>query len=198
MHGVIAKIMVVNKIDNIIKELFESFLDNYQKQEQMMRGRSDFIFESVELIDYHLQKISLKRGKSYIESSEWLINKGATINQKKKKRWYKCFPYALALALNLNKIKKKELEKILRIKREAIDFSSHQRDWKNFEENNSSIALNVLFASQNNEQITHVYKSEHNFKRKNNVILLMINDNVEKYYYFAVKSKLELYSSLNG
>ena len=85
MHGVIAKIMVVNKIDNIIKELFESFLDNYQKQEQMMRGRSDFIFESVELIDYHLQKISLKRGKSYIESSEWLINKGATINTKKKK-----------------------------------------------------------------------------------------------------------------
>ena len=102
------------------------------------------------------------------------------------------------MALNLNKIKKKELEKILRIKREAIDFSSHQRDWKNFEENNSSIALNVLFASQNNEQITHAYKSEHNFKRKNNVILLMINDNVEKYYYFAVKSKLELYSSLNG
>ena len=32
MHGVITKIMVGNKTDNIIKELFESFLDN-QKQE---------------------------------------------------------------------------------------------------------------------------------------------------------------------
>ena len=44
MHGVITKIMVGNKTDNIIKELFESFLDNYQKQEQIMRGRNDFIF----------------------------------------------------------------------------------------------------------------------------------------------------------
>ena len=100
-----AKIMVGNETDNIIRELFESFLDNYQKEEQIMRGGSDFIFESVELIDYHLHKISLKRGKSYIESSEWLINKGATINPKNKKD--KCFQYALALVLNHNEIKRK-------------------------------------------------------------------------------------------
>ena len=42
--------------------------------------------------------------------------------------------------------------------------------------------------------MTLVYKSEHNYKRENNVLLLVINDG-EKYYYFAVKSKLELYSS---
>ena len=100
-----AKIMVGNETDNIIRELFESFLDNYQKEEQIMRGGSDFIFESVELIDYHLHKISLKRGKSYIESSEWLINKGATINPKNKKD--KCFQYVLALVLNHNEIKRK-------------------------------------------------------------------------------------------
>ena len=65
---------------------------------------------------------------------------------------------------------------------------------KNFEQNNESIALNVLFSSQNNEEITIVYKSEHNFKRENNVLLLMINDDDnEKHYHFAVKSKLELY-----
>ena len=65
---------------------------------------------------------------------------------------------------------------------------------KNFEQNNESIALNVLFSSQNNEEITIVYKSEHNFKRENNVLFLMINDDDnEKHYSFAVKSKLELY-----
>ena len=59
-----------------------------------------------------------------------------------------------------------------------------------------SIVLNVLFLSQNNEEITIVYKSEHNFKQENNVLLLMINDDDnEKYYYFAIKSKLELCSS---
>ena len=59
------------------------------------------------------------------------------------------------------------------------------------EQNNESIALNGLFASQNSEEITLVYKSEHN--RENNALFLMINDN-GKYYYFLVKIKLELYS----
>ena len=72
-----------NEIDNIIKEPFESFLDNYQNEEQIMRGGSNFILENVELIDYKLHKISLKRGKSYIEPSEWVKNKGAAINPKK-------------------------------------------------------------------------------------------------------------------
>ena len=92
---------------------------------------------------------------------------------------------------------KKEFEKIFKnIKHEDKHFSSQKRDWKNFEQNNESIALNVLFASQNSEEITLVYKSEHNLERENKVLLLMINDHVdEKCYYFAVKSKLELYSS---
>ena len=64
-----------------------------------------------------------------------------------------------------------------------------------FEQNNGSIASNVLFASQNSEEITHVHKSEHNFEQGNYVFLLMVNDDLEKYYYFAVKNKLELYSS---
>ena len=81
-----------------------------------------------------------------------------------------------------------------KIKHEDKDFLSQQRDWENFEQNNESIALNVLFSSQDSEEITLVYKSEHNLKQENKVLLLMINDN-EKYYYFAVKSKLELYSS---
>ena len=90
---------------------------------------------------------------------------------------------------------KKKFESIFKnIKHEDKDFSSPQRDWDNFEQNNESIALNVLFASQNSEDITLVYKSEHNLERENKVLLLMVNDD-EKYYYFAVKSKLELYSS---
>ena len=55
--------------------MFKSFVDNYLKEKQIMRGGGDFIFESVELLDYHLHKISLKRGKSYIKSPDWLENK---------------------------------------------------------------------------------------------------------------------------
>ena len=71
----------------------------------------------------------------------------------------------------------------------------HKRDWKNFEQNNKSTALNVLFSLKDSEEITLLYKSEYNLERENKVLLLMINDDDEKYYYFAVKSKLELHSS---
>ena len=67
---------------------------------------------------------------------------------------------------------------------------------ENFEQNNESVALNALFAAQNSEEITLLYKSEYNLERENKGLLLMINDDDdEKYYYFAVNSKLELYSS---
>ena len=47
-----------------------------------MRGASDFKFESVELLEYKLHKIKLKRGGSHIDSPEWIRNKRATINPK--------------------------------------------------------------------------------------------------------------------
>ena len=78
-------IMGENETGNIIKEIFESFLDNYQKEETIIRGGGDFMFESAEIMDYELHKVSLKRGGSNVESQEWSKNKGATINPKKQK-----------------------------------------------------------------------------------------------------------------
>ena len=145
-------------------------------------------------MDYKLYRVRLRRDGSYIKYPEWLANKKATINPKTKNDNERLWWLTIS-ALNYNEIMKKEFEiKFKRIKHEGKDFSSQKRDWENYEQNNESIALNVLFASQNSEEITLVYKSEHNYNRENNALLLMINDD-EKYYYFAVKSKLELYSS---
>ena len=179
---------------NIIKKPSEPFLHSYQEESKIISG-SEFNFESVKLMDYKLHKVRLKRGGSYTKSSEQFVYKTATLNLKNEED-ADCFRDSLGLSYN--EIRKKELESIFkRIRHEDTDFSSHQRDWENFEQNNESIALNVLFASQNSEEITLVYNSEYNFKRKNNMLLLMINDddNNEKYYYFAVKSKFQLYSS---
>ena len=95
-------IMWSTKTDNIIEKIFGSFSDNYKKEERIIRG-SDFVFESAELMDYKLHKVSLKRGGSYIKSPEWLVNKKATINLKNKKG-DKCFQYT-----TINEIKRKEL-----------------------------------------------------------------------------------------
>ena len=87
------------------------------------------------------------------------------------------------------------MKKTEKIKRSDIDFSSYQRDWEEFEQNNTSIALNVLFASRNSEEIELAYKSRYNNERKNHLILLIIYDEAKNCYYFAVKNLSELYSS---
>ena len=45
-------------------------------------------------------------------------------------------------------MKKKFVNIFKNIKHENKEFSSKKRDWKYFEQNNESIALNVLFASK--------------------------------------------------
>ena len=86
--------------DDIIDKLFEYLLQRYQKAKEESRKRgSEFIHENVDLLHYILHKTSLKRGKSYIKSPEWLENKRATINPKNKKD-NKSFWYALTVALN--------------------------------------------------------------------------------------------------
>ena len=51
-----------------------------------------------------------------------------------------------------------------------------EEDWKKFEVNNKEIALNILFAPHNKEEIWPAYISKYNHKRKIQVILLMITD----------------------
>ena len=107
-------------------------------------------------------------------SPDWIASKKATINPKNEKD-NKCFQWSIIAGLNYNIIKEKELKKLLKFRRIDTDFSSHQRNWENFEQENNSIALNVLFVSYNSQEIKLAYKSNYN-KRKNQVILLMIND----------------------
>ena len=44
------------------------------------------------------------------------------------------------------------------------------------EQNNKKIALNILFAPHNKQEIEPAYISKYNYKRKKQVTLLMITD----------------------
>ena len=101
-----------------------------------MRG-SDFEFDGVNFLYYDFNKISLNRCGSYIDSPKWLKNKKSTINLKNKD--YKCFQYAVTLALNLDNIDNHP-ERISKIKPfidqynwKDIDFSAMSKDWRNNE-----------------------------------------------------------------
>ena len=122
---------------------------------------------------YDFNKISISRGGSYIDCPKWLQNKKLTINQKNND--YKCFQYAVTLALNLDKINKNS-QRISKIKPfieeynwKDIDFPSTGKDWKKFETNNE-VALNILYAPHNTKKIEIAYKSKHNLTREKQVI----------------------------
>ena len=92
-------------------------------------GGSEFVYVSVDVLYYNLNKVNLSRGGSYIDSPKWLKKKKATINPKNKDD--KCFQYALTVALNYEKIKK-DAQRISKITPfidqynwKEIDFPSH-------------------------------------------------------------------------
>ena len=98
------KIRIGDDTNDVIKELFKSFLQRYQESlQEKMRG-SEFEFVGVNLLYYDFNKISLNRGGSYIESAKWIKDKKSTINPKNND--YKCFQYAVTVALNHDKINK--------------------------------------------------------------------------------------------
>ena len=87
-----------SETNEIIEELFKSFLQRYQEGLEESVTGSEFIFDSVDALYYDLNKISLSRGGSYINFHEWLKIKKATINPKNSDD--KCFQYTLTVALN--------------------------------------------------------------------------------------------------
>ena len=184
------EIMTGSDADEIIEELFESFLQRYkQNLEEKMKG-SDFEFYGVNFLYYDFNKISLNRSGSYIDSPKWVKNKKSTTNPKNND--HKCFQYAVTLALNLDKINKHP-QRVSKIKPfidqynwSDIDFPSASKDWKKFELNNE-IALNILYVLHNTKKIHIAYKSKHNLTREQQVILLMIS-NGENWHYLVVKS----------
>ena len=131
--------------ENVIDTLFNTLLQNFQLAQETSNERGiEFIPDSVELLYYHFHKIDIRRAESYIMFPDWIASKKATINPKNEKD-NECFKWSIISRLNYSKIKEKELKKLLTFRRVDTDFSSFQRDWEEFEQENTSISLNVLF-----------------------------------------------------
>ena len=93
------------------------------------------MFDYVESLNYIFHKVDLKRSGSYIETPQWLKNKGATINCQNDDD--KCFQYAIAITLNYDEIGNHH-QRVNKVKPfidqynwKDINFPSHVCDWKN-------------------------------------------------------------------
>ena len=181
-------------IENVIDTLLNMLLRNFQHIQETSNERgSEFIPDSVELLEYELHNVNIIRTESYLPSPAWIASKKATINPKYEND-NKSFQWSIIAGLNYNITKEKELKKLLEFKRVDIDFSSHERYLEKFGQENNLFAINIIFVSHNSEEIKLAYKLSHN-ERRDQVILLMISDEANNYYYFATKNLLELNSS---
>ena len=131
------EIMIGKDNDEIIEDLFKSFLQKYEENLQNKMRGSDFEFDGINFLYYDFNQISLNRGGSYIDFPKWLKHKKSTIHHRNNDD--KCFQYAVTLALNLNKINKHP-QRIFKIKPSIdqynwkdIDVPSTSKDWKKLE-----------------------------------------------------------------
>ena len=135
MHTKSDYVEIMNGTDtnDVINNLINSFMKRYQEGlETKMKG-SSYIFERVDLLEYHLHKISFNRGSSYIDSPKWLKNKKVTINLQNTED-NKCFQYAITAALNYQNITN-NCQRISKLKPfinnynwKDIEFPSHSKD----------------------------------------------------------------------
>ena len=73
------EIMIDDKTDEVIKELFEPLKKRCQNNLQLMKG-SDFLLDYLHLLYYKCHKINPNRGGSYTDSPDWIKNKKVTIS----------------------------------------------------------------------------------------------------------------------
>ena len=121
--------------DEIIKLLFESFLQRFEQNLQKKMRGSEFEFDGINFFYYNFNKTSIYRGGTYNDSPKWLKNKKSTIDPKNNDD--KCFQYAMTLAFNLDNINKHP-QKLSKIKPfinqynwKDIDFPPANKDRRN-------------------------------------------------------------------
>ena len=158
MHtrSVCEEFMSGSETEEIVEKLFRSLLQSYQDNlNEKMRG-SDFIFNGINYLFYDINRVSISKGGSYLESPKWLKDKKCIVNQKNNDN--KCFQYATTVALNFNKIDRNP-QKISKIKPfidnynwNDINFPTANKDWNRFEVNNKNVALNILYVPFNTKK----------------------------------------------
>ena len=72
--------MMNREAEEVIEKLFESLKKIYQNKLEESMKDSNFVFDYVHLLYYKCHKINPNRGGSYIDSSDLIKNKKATIN----------------------------------------------------------------------------------------------------------------------
>ena len=179
--------------DDITDMLITSFTERFQDGlETKMRG-SSYVFNYINLLEYHFHRMSLNRSSLYMPTIPWVANRKCTFNPQNKKDKI-CFVYAMVLALSYHKITNNphKLSNITPFIQNYnwndINFSAGPKEYRAFEKYNDSIALNIFYVPDNEKYIGPVYISKFNKTCNYHANLLMITDGKYKWHSFAIRS----------
>ena len=166
-----------NTID-IINQLLASLYQKYQEDLGLSHASNSFTYESVEECNIDFNKIDLRRGATYIESSKWVKNRKTTTNPKNTNDVY-CFMYAATIALyhdqlgsNPERISQKSRIYAQVFNWHDIDFTSSYDDYAIFEQLNEDIALNILYVPPSEKKYMssiHI-KTQFSHEKSNNIV----------------------------
>ena len=78
IQKVVTEIMINDKVDEVIEELFQSLLSRYHIVLKTSMKGIDFGIDCVHLLYYKGHKINSNRRGSYKDSPDWMENKKAT------------------------------------------------------------------------------------------------------------------------
>ena len=65
------EIMINDKADEIVEELFQSLRNRYQNNFEKLMKESDFVFNYLHLLHRKFRKVNPNCSESYVDSSDW-------------------------------------------------------------------------------------------------------------------------------
>ena len=179
-------ISIKSKNGTDIDEIFSQLIRKHEELPESLKN-INLIPEGIESITYNFTEIVITN--TFIETPQWPKNKTCTISPQNNDN--KCFQYSLALSLYHEQIGRNSF-RLKKIKPyvnnfnwKNINFPPQEQDYKIFEMNIRSIALNIL--QQDGKK---------NKSREKQAILLIITD-CQKQHYVFVKNLNSLLKPLN-
>ena len=179
--------------NGVINELFDTFFERYQKELETKMTGSSYFFEKVEPLQYHLNKVTLKGGSSYIPSLAWINDKKCTINPHNIND-NNCFRCSVVAALNQYEMPNHP-ERVNNLTPfmdnynwNDLESPAGHKDYSAFKKNNPKIALNILYVPYQTKEIVPSYISKQDKTRDIQANLLMITDCKNNWHYLPIKT----------
>ena len=175
LHGTDENELYDTRVERILEEIAKC-----------MSKDSDVRFHSVIKLELHTAEYVPLRGDTWISLPKELANKKAIINMKNEDN--RCFLWCVLRALNPKEHNPERVDKPKEntLNMEGIEYPVSLKDLNKFEKQNPNIVITVL--GYNRKSVYPLRNSINAYKRKHNIILMLIKE--ERIHHYCLVKKV--------